>query len=183
MRIAYIFPIYFAQQTLSQFLEQVARRGSWIGGGGVAALSAALSAALLEKLVQSPRLTRRLRVIRRECVDLIEADARTFAGVIRAIREDDRPSFRRSLKAATEIPCRVVEHARLVQVACEAATRDVKPRFQSDLLCAMATARGAEESARALIRTNLAWLKDQRYAAQIHRRLRAAASHDRQPRP
>ena len=161
------------QASLEQFLEQVARRGSWVGGGSVSALSAALAAALLEKLIPSVPQARRLRRIRRECVRLIDADAGTFARVIRAIREDDQPSFRRSLKAATEIPCRVVEHARMIQAACRQAKRALKPRFRSDLLCAMATARGAEESAQALIRTNLAWLHDPAYARQIRRRLQS----------
>lgn len=163
--------------SLEQFLEQVARRGSWIGGGAVAACSAALAAALLEKLVHAPATSQRLRRIRRECLHLIEADARSFAAVIRTLRDNDPAAFRRSLKAATEIPYRVFVRAKGVEGTCRAARRRVKPRFQSDLVCASATARGAAEAAQALIRTNLAWLSDARYAARMRRRLNRVHAH------
>ena len=160
--------------SLEQFLDQVARRGSWIGGGSVAALSAALSAALLEKLVHEPRVSRRLGRIRRECVRLIHRDAETFARVIQATQRKQRQAFARALKAAIEVPCRVFEHAQAVQAACRAAQRLVKPRFQSDLRCAMAMALAAAESARTLIMTNLAWLDDSTHAKRIRRRLQGA---------
>lgn len=165
------------QGSLEQFLEQVARRGSWIGGGAVAACSAALSAALLEKLVHAPAAVQRLRRIRRECVRLIEADAASFAAVIRTLRDSNPAAFRRSLKAATEIPSRVFAHAKAVEGLCRAARRRVKPRFQSDLICAMATAQGAAQAAQALIRTNLTWLNDARYTARMRRRLDAITAH------
>ena len=163
------------QGSLEQFLEQVARRGSWVGGGSVAALSAALAAALLEKLVHGPRTASRLRRVRRECVALIRRDAELFARVVRATRTKNRRAFERSLKAATDVPCRVFERAQAVQAACRAAQRAVKPQFQSDLRCAMALALAAAESARTLIHTNLAWLDDQAYARATRRRLQTAS--------
>ena len=163
------------QGSLDEFLEQVARRGSWVGGGSVAALSAALAAALLEKLVVRPVASRALRRRRAECVRLIERDAATFAAVIQATRHHHRRGFQRSLKVATEVPCRVFEHAQVIQAACRMATRTVKPRFQSDLRCAMALALAAGESARTLIETNLAWLNDPRYAKTIRNRLQQAS--------
>ena len=163
------------QGSLKQFLEQVARRGSWVGGGSVAAFSAALSAALLEKLIVRPHVVRALRHARRECLELIQRDADTFARVIEATRTKNQRAFRRSLQAAIDVPCRVFEHAQTIQAECRAAQRAVKPRFQSDLRCAMALALAAAEGARTLIETNLAWLNDRAYAQTIHRRLRSAA--------
>ena len=160
--------------SLEAFVEHVARRGSWFGGGSVAALTAALAAALLEKLVHDQAAARRLRRIRRECLGLIDRDAATFARVIQTTRRKQRSTFVRSLKAATDIPCRVFEHAATLQAACRAAQRTVKPRFQSDLRCAMATALAAGESARTLISTNLTWLNDRTYTQQVERRLQAA---------
>ena len=156
------------------FLEQVARRGSWVGGGSVAALGAALAAALLQKLVVRPTIARALRRIRRECVQLIQKDADAFARVIRATRHGNRHSFQRALKAATDVPWRVFLHSQRIQAACRAAQRAVKPRFQSDLRCAMAFAMAASASARTLIDTNLAWLKDAPYARRMRRRLQTA---------
>ena len=160
--------------SLEQFLEQVARRGSWVGGGSVAALAAALAAALLEKLVIRPSAGRRLRAIRRQCLSLISQDAERFAKVIQATRRKDHQSFARALKRATEIPCRVFRHAQAIEAVCRAAQRSVKPQFQSDLRCAMALAMAAGESARALIHTNLAWLNDQAYARRIRHQLQTA---------
>ena len=157
--------------SLEQFLEQVARRGSWVGGGSVAALCAALSAALLEKLIVQPRVARRLRVMQRECLQLVHRDAELFARVIHATREGNRRAVSRSLKVATNVPYRVWVHAQAVQAACRAAQRSVKPRFQSDLRCAMAVALAASESARTLIHTNLAWLDDGAYSRMMRRRL------------
>ena len=163
-----------ALQSLEQFLEHVARRGSWFGGGSVAALSAALAAALLEKLIHDAGTARRLRRIRQECLALIRRDADAFARVIQITRRKDRSAFQRSLQAATEIPCRVFEHAEMLQAACRAAQRAVKPQFQSDLRCAMAVAMAAAESARTLVHTNLTWLNDRVYTQQVERRQQAA---------
>ena len=161
--------------SLEQFLDQVARRGSWVGGGSVSALSAALAAALLEKLVVDPQQARHLRQLRRACVGLIQRDAASFARVIRATRAKNRQAFHRSLKAATDVPCQVFVHAQIIQAACRKAQRAVKPRFQSDLRCAMALALAAAESARTLIHTNLSWLNDRAYARTVWRRLQAAS--------
>ena len=163
------------QVSVDELLEQIARRGSWVGGGSVAAMSAALAAALLEKLVVTPSLARRLRQIRRSCVALIPQDAETFACVIQATRRSDRRAFRQRLKAATEVPWRVFQHAQAVQSACRAAQRSIKPRFQSDLRCALALALAASESARTLIYTNLVWLNDRAYSQAMRRRLQSAA--------
>ncbi|MBI4342581.1 MAG: cyclodeaminase/cyclohydrolase family protein [Candidatus Omnitrophica bacterium] len=161
------------QGSVEQFLNQVARRGSWIGGGSVAALSAALSAALLEKLVHQPAAVRRLYRIRRDCLSLVQQDADTFARVIRATRTKDRQAFRRSLKTAIEVPCRVFAHAQALHAACRRATRSINARFHSDLQCAGALADAAGAASCAFIETNLAWLGDRMYTRSIRGRLRS----------
>ena len=138
-------------------------------------MSAALSAALLEKLVVRPSLARQLRRIRRSCVALIPKDAERFSRVIQAMRRSDRRVFRQRLKAATEVPWQVFAHAQAVQSACRAAQRSIKPRFRSDLRCVVALARAASQSAHALIETNLQWLDDPVYRRRIRSRLRSSA--------
>ena len=160
------------QGSLEQLLDQVAKRGSWLGGGSVVALSAALSAALLEKLIANPVQARRLRRIRQECVALIERDARAFARVIRASRRGtSRRLFERALQAATRAPLQVFTHAQALCAAANAAERSVKPRFRSDLRCALALARASRDGAKALILTNLIWLNDASYARTVRRHL------------
>lgn len=165
-------------QSLEHFLDQVARRGSCVGGGSVSALSAALAAALLEKLVGSSGIARRLRRIRRACVRLIQRDAEVFARVVAASRAGDYHAFQRSLKAATEVPCQVFEHAQAIRAACRAAAKSIKPRFQSDLKSARAMAVAAAESARVLMETNLAWLDNRAYTKAVRLRLRTALQRD-----
>ena len=145
--------------SVEQFLDDVACRGSWFGGGSVAALSAALSAALLEKLTTSGSQARLLRTIRRRCTQLIERDAKTFAQVIPALQLRRTGAFRQQLRAATAIQEQVFQHARMIQEAGRQSMRRVKPQFRSDLQCAIALAEAARQSASTLIRTNLAWLR------------------------
>jgi formiminotetrahydrofolate cyclodeaminase len=159
---------------IEEFLHQIARRGSLFGGGSAAALTAALSAALLEKLVTAPRVSRRLRRIRQECLTLTLRDAQVFGRVIAASRRKHHAVFARALKQAVDVPWQVFGHAQSVQAACAAARRLVKIRFQSDLRCASAIARAAQDSARVLILTNLAWLNNPAYSRAMRRRLAAA---------
>jgi formiminotetrahydrofolate cyclodeaminase len=160
--------------SLKQLVEQIARRGSWFGGGSVAALSAALAAALLEKLTAPAQDRRRVRAIRQSCLALIERDAIVFSRVIQATRTSRPRLLAQRLKMAIQIPCQVVRHARAIQDACRTAQRWIKPQFRSDLRCAMALAHAADMSGLALIDTNLAWLKDAAYAKRIRQQLRSA---------
>ena len=140
----------------------------------MAALAAALAAALLEKLVVRPAAARRLRAVRRECVALIDRDAATFSRAIAATRSGQRARFAQALKTATEVPYRVFANARIVRAMGRSEQRTIKRRLQSDVRCALALADAAATSARTLVHTNLAWLKDRSYAARMRQRLRLA---------
>lgn len=147
------------QDSLEQLLNRVARRGSWFGGGSAAALTAAVAAALLEKLVVAPKTAQALRRSRRACLKLIRQDAEAFANVIGATRSQNRRRFVQALSAATAVQQEVLRHSRGIQQACRVARRSINRKFQSDLHCAMALASASGASARVLIRTNLAWLR------------------------
>jgi formiminotetrahydrofolate cyclodeaminase len=164
-------------ESLEQVLEQAARRGSWVGGGSMAALSAAAAAALAEKLSLNARLSRQLRTMRRECLRLMRQDAASFARVISATRRPDRQAFRAALQRATDIPCQVAERAGTIQTACRRLQGALTPRLRPDLVCARALAQAAHAAACALIETNLAWLRDRVYSRMIRRRLWASADH------
>lgn len=138
------------------------------------ALSAALSAALLEKLLARPADAAPIRRIRTACLALAELDATVFGRVIQASRHGDRRRFAAALRKATDVPWTVFRHARAVRAACRKARRSVKPRFQSDLRCAEALAEASGAGAKILVLTNLAWLQDPHYTKQMKRRLAAA---------
>lgn len=164
---------------METLLEEVARRGSWLGGGSVAALAIALAAALLEKLLLKPRARAQLRQIRQRGLRFVEQDGIVFARVIAATRQGRRAPFARALRAANDIPCRIFADAHMVLALTREARRQVKPRFQSDLKCAAALATAAAAGARALISTNVAWMADAAYTARIRRQLQRAAGHAR----
>lgn len=144
--------------TLKEVLDEVARRGSWMGGGSAAALSAALAAALLEKLTPQANAARALRQVRRACLVLVDQDAKTFARAIHALQSRHTGTFRQRLRAATAIQEQVFRKARMIQEAGRQSMRRVKPKFRSDLRCAIALAEAAQRSSQVLMRANLAWL-------------------------
>jgi formiminotetrahydrofolate cyclodeaminase len=145
--------------SIQDLLEEIARRGSWVGGGSVAALGAAASAALLEKLVATEAARRPLRRGRRQAVRVIQEDARVFARVIAATRRSNPQAFRTALQRATALQVSVLNVARDVQQKGRAVRRTIPPKFQSDLRCALALARAAETSAQGFIRANRVWLQ------------------------
>lgn len=169
--------------SIQQLLEEIARRGSWFGGGSVAALGAAASAALLEKLVGQGGARRRLRRIRQHAARLIEQDATLFARVIDATRpaRGRGRRFQAALEAATALQLTVWRSAQQVQRIGRAQRRAIAPRFQSDLRCALALAKASAASAKVLIRTNLTWLNE--FNARGARQGEIPSrSHKRQPR-
>jgi len=133
-------------------------------------LSCALAAALVEKLARqqsragggqagrtgSATTARRLRAC---CTRLIEADAKTFAAVVRASARQDRGAIRRALTVATDIPCQVGECAQQVLSIARRIRARVSPSYRVDLDCAQALARAAKQSAQALVEANRAWAK------------------------
>ena len=162
---------------LEQFLAQIARKGSWHGGGTVAALSFSLSAALLEKLTHQPESHRRLHRLWHLGLTLAEEDARVFASVIATSRPGYRKAQQKRLKQAIDIPCQVYEGAGEVLKLAQRLRRTIKPRFQSDVRCALSLARASQQASLGFINANLAWLGNRAYARTIHQRLQKSATH------
>lgn len=162
--------------SVKQFLAVVAKRGSWFGGGSVAACTNALAAALLEKLSTSSASVASLNGIRQESLELIEQDAVRFSQVIAAIRAGNKRLFAKRLRAATEVPFRVFFDAQRIQKMCRLQKSRIRPQFHSDLHCVTALAQASAKAAEALINTNLAWLKDKRYAKSLRKRMQRAIS-------
>ena len=152
-------------------LDHIAKQGSWYGGGSAAALTCAVSAALLEKLLGASSDVRRLRALRRRCTGLIDADARTFAGVIKAYYQRDARLAKRRLKAAIRIPVDVCLASGQLLARARRDAHLLKPRYRVDLRCAMELAKAAGASSRALVETNLAWLDEPAFARRVRAQL------------
>ncbi len=155
--------------SIERFLDQIATRGTWYGGGSAAALACALSAALMEKLASQPRLAKALRPIRVRCIRLIHEDAEVFARVIRAASRQNRSAVQGALKAAVNVPKEIYLRSQQLLHMSRQIRRTTRPRYQVDLQCAIALARASGFSARALITTNLAWLADPAYSRRVRR--------------
>lgn len=145
----------------------------------MAALTAGLAAALLEKLLAQRGRVRTFTHIRRRCLRLAHADAEAFAEVIRAIRSGRPARVRQALARATDIPREVAAHALRVERACRQAERLVSPRFRSDLECVRRLASAAAGAADGFIRANVAWLQDLAPARRVERRVRRRAAASR----
>ena len=157
--------------SLEQFLDQTAKRGSWYGGGSASALTGALAAALLEKLLSRPQDVKPVRALRNRCFDFVERDATAFARVIEAYYQHDYSAAKLALKEAIEVPVRVYAVATRVLTTAKRLSRSIRPQYRSDLRCAMSLASASRTSARAFIVTNLKWLGDPAHARRIERRL------------
>lgn len=171
---------HLVSSSIRSVLDQIAAQGSWYGGGSAAALTCAVSAALLEKLLGPSCDIRRFRALRRRCTELIDADARTFAGVIKAYYQRDERAAKQRLKAAIRIPADVCLASQELLAQARASARLIKPRYRVDLRCAMELAKAAGFSSRALVETNLAWLDEPAFSARIRTELgRGRRSHAR----
>ncbi len=157
---------------IPSIVDEIARRGSWFGGGSVVALAAALAAALAEKLLPHAGARRRMRRVRERCVRLAVQDARAFARVIQTMRRHNRQAFTRALQAAITAPLQVLMFARRIDAVCRTAQRGVPTRLQSDLRVARLLASAAAGGAKTLVRTNLAWLGHSATTRRVARRLR-----------
>ncbi len=164
--------------SVEDLLDQVARRGSWYGGGSVAALAAATAFALLEKLSLKASTLKKLKRLRKECLALVDKDAVSFARAINGMRLGRRSVFVSRLKVATEVPYRVLSNAYTIKAVGKVYQKTIKPQFQSDVRCALTLAQAAADSAETFIETNCAWLKEHAYTTGMHKRVhRAKRSH------
>ncbi|MBI2885443.1 MAG: cyclodeaminase/cyclohydrolase family protein [Candidatus Omnitrophica bacterium] len=152
-------------------LDQIARRGSWYGGGSAVAFGCALAAALLEKLTSDSRRRAAIRRLRSRCLQLAARDADAFARVVRAQASRPSSAFRRALKDATRVPLEICETAQAVLKAASLARRTLSTAYQVDVECVEALARAAQQGARALALTNARWLSDPAYSRQVRRQL------------
>ena len=139
------------------FLTEIAPRRSRLGGGSVSAFGAALAAALLEKISQKSAGRASFGRARRACSRLVDADAQAFAQVVLALRRKDGRKTTATLRRATAVQQNVLQHARALRSGARRLRSSIPNAYLSDLACAAAFARAAEEGARALIRANRAW--------------------------
>ena len=139
----------FADHTGRDLLEAVAAPRSPLGGGAVAAMTAALAAALVERcataMPEAGEVRARVAALREELLAIADDDAAVLASLIRgtapAMSASDPP--RRLREAALE----VAEVARRLE-------RDGVPRLRGEAACAALLADAAVRAAAAIVAIN-----------------------------
>ena len=144
----------FLDQPVRGFVDQLAARTPTPGGGGAAAVTAALAAGLVAmaarfsvaQMPESGDLAGRADELRRRAADLADLDAQAYTAVLQARRTEDA-ARREALRGAALVPLQIAEiAAQVAQMAVQVAEAG-NPNLRGDALTgavlAAASARGA----------------------------------------
>jgi len=178
------------------FLDELSSSVPAPGGGSVAALSGALGAALIsmvsnltigkkkytdvqEEIIELLRKSERLR---KELVDLLEADVKVYTELSQAMKmprdTDEQKTARakvmeKALKSATDVPMRVAEACVLVMDLCRPAAEKGNVNAVSDVGVSVLMAEAGLRSAALNILINLGWINDEAFVSESRTKLEA----------
>ena len=165
-------PVDVYEQSIADFLDNVATATPIPAGGTVAALVGALAASLGmmgARLSRQRGVEHRLSEIGRRLRELMQADGDAYQRFIQATRlaktDRTRPAVLSSaLHLATEIPLEIAEQATEVGALLHACSTGVKPRVRSDLTVGLVLAIAAADAGRHTVAENIniqhnQWLK------------------------
>ena len=172
-----------SEKPLGQFLDDLASSAPAPGGGSVAALSGALGAALISmvcnltigkekyKAVEGDmtEILSQTEQLRRELIDLLQADTQLYGKVIAAYRlpkntEEEKSSrlqaIDAALKEATMVPMQIAERCAKVCDLCVPAVHKGNVGAISDVGVGVIMAEAALVSASLNVKINLGQIKD-----------------------
>lgn len=178
-------------QTVGSWLDELGSSAPTPGGGGVAALSAATAAGLVEMVANLSvgkggddaavqAVLARATELRHRAVGLADADADAFGQVMDTYKwprsDDAQKAARRAaidwaLAGAARVPLDVAAVAAEVVDLCGDLLPHSNPNVLSDVAVAAATARAALDSSVVNVEVNLALLKDEARRAELAREL------------
>ena len=142
--------------TIEQFLGELAARKPTPGGGSVAALSGALSAALVAMAAEfsgNKAFSEEARTLMNSLTDLVDRDAQAFAS--------------RDLKEATRVPLRTAKDSYAVLKLAGALLETCNPKVITDIGVAAKMAEAAITGAMLNVRVNLGSIGDEDYKQDI----------------
>jgi methenyltetrahydrofolate cyclohydrolase len=159
----------FLEQRLAAFLDAVAEKTSTPGGGGVAAVTIALAAALAgmtarfsEKKLgeEAERLSARADELRTEVAALAQEDADAYGAYVEARRRpDDDPGRAEALEKAearaAEVPLRIAELGAAVSELAEELAERGNPNLAGDAYTSAVVAQAGTRAAANLVLINL----------------------------
>jgi methenyltetrahydrofolate cyclohydrolase len=180
--------------TVKAFLEKVASEEPVPGGGSIAALSASISAALIQMvggLTQGKKSTPALDEIMAEMIQAasqlqsrlledIDRDAQAYAQVMKAYRmpkglEEEKKArsqaIQEALKEAARVPLSVAEAGVGLLCLAEIAVRQGNPNAVTDAAVGTLMARSAVLGALFNVKINLASITDKAFKDELSRKV------------
>lgn len=182
--------------TVESFTEITASDAPAPGGGSVAALAGALSAALSEMVAnltvgkakyadvdeEMRSLSEQGEKLRRELIDAIQKDSTSFTAYMDALampkNTDEEKAARREamqngLKEAARVPLEVAEAAAKIFPVAEAVVKRGNANAVTDGLVSAMMARTSVLSALFNVKINLGSIKDEAFVKEMSERVRA----------
>lgn len=182
----------FAKLPIDEFIDQTASSAPVPGGGGIAGLTAATAAALVEMVAnltigkkgyeaveeQMKDIQTKAAALHQRCLDGIDEDGKAFAGVIKACRlPKDTPDrtaiLQKSYKDAAEIPFHLGQDIFTILELANQVVEAGNSWVISDGVIAAMNARAAIRSAFYSVRINLKFIKDEAYVKTMNEQLLA----------
>jgi formiminotetrahydrofolate cyclodeaminase len=156
--------------SVADLLDRLAAKQPAPGGGGAAAITAAMAAGLLgmaarfstAQLVDSPGRAAYADRVRNQVAALAERDAEAYGAVLAAFalpREPDsevrRRQIRRALERAAQVPTEIAEVASSIAIEAVEVAQRGNPNLRGDAFTAGTLAAAAARSAAELVRINV----------------------------
>ena len=182
------------------FIEQLAAPTAVPGGGSAAAAAGAMAAALGHMVASLSRGKKsylqyerelseaiaRLAQLREELKTAIDADADSYAAVVKAYKHAKQSTngdavINQALKGAANVPLGVAERGREIARILEALRPITNPKMASDLTVGLALAHAAVEGALANVEINLESLTEPRLADELRAKARALQAQTARP--
>ena len=182
------------------FIEQLAAPTAVPGGGSAAAAAGAMAAALGHMVASLSRGKKsylqyerelseaiaRLAQLREELKTAIDADADSYAAVVKAYKHAKESTngdavINQALKGAANVPLGVAERSREIASILEVLRPITNPKMASDLTVGLALAHAAVEGALANVEINLESLTEPRLADELRAKARALQAQTARP--
>jgi methenyltetrahydrofolate cyclohydrolase len=166
--------VSYLELPLERFLELLAAREPVPGGGGAAAVSVALGAALAAmaarysggRLDDAGELAQKADELRVTVQALIEKDAAAYSRVLEIYRSEERSELGEALSAAADVPLSIAIAGAEVSELGVVIAEQGNPNLHGDAVTAVLLAESGSRAAGLLVNLNLdlARIKDERRA-------------------
>jgi methenyltetrahydrofolate cyclohydrolase len=166
--------VNYLELPLERFLEMLAAREPVPGGGGAAAVSVALGAALVAmaarfsggRLDDAGDLARKADDLGTAVQSLVEKDAAAYSRVLEIYRSSDRSGLHDALSAASDVPLSIAIAGAEVSELGVSIADSGNPNLHGDAVTAVLLAEAGTRAAALLVDLNLdlANIEDERRA-------------------